>query len=89
MPRPGLLTKGRAGRTIRTPGGRHAFHRQKSYKAAGTCALTSKKMQLPRGAKQRRTGKSSRSSKRPNRPYGGFATSRAVRRGIIRKAREQ
>ncbi|MFW9799002.1 MAG: hypothetical protein ACFFD9_01060 [Candidatus Thorarchaeota archaeon] len=89
MPRPSQLTKGRANRSIKTPGGRLAVHRQKFYGAAGTCALTNKKMQFPRGAKQKRTGKSSRSSKRPNRPYGGFATSRAVRRGIIRKAREQ
>ncbi|MHA2379747.1 MAG: 50S ribosomal protein L34e [Candidatus Thorarchaeota archaeon] len=89
MPRPGQLTRGRANRSIKTPGGRLVVHRQKLYRARGTCALTSKRMQLPRGAKQGRTGKSSHSSKRPNRPYGGYATSRAVRRRIIRKAREK
>ncbi|TFF91512.1 50S ribosomal protein L34e, partial [Candidatus Thorarchaeota archaeon] len=31
---------------------------------------------------------SSKSSKRPNRPYGGYATASAVRRGIIRAARD-
>ncbi|MHA1939029.1 MAG: hypothetical protein ACXACD_11045 [Candidatus Thorarchaeota archaeon] len=89
MPRPGELTRGRANRTIRTPGGRRVVHRRKIYSARGTCSLTGKKMQLPKEAKQRKIGRSSRSSKKPNRPYGGFATSRAVRRGIIRKAREQ
>ncbi|MFW9944308.1 MAG: 50S ribosomal protein L34e [Candidatus Sifarchaeia archaeon] len=88
MPRPGQLTKGRANRSKRTPGGRLVVHRERFYRARGTCALTSKQMQLPKGAKQGRVGKSSHSSKRPNRPYGGYATARATRRGIIRKARE-
>ncbi|MHA2141542.1 MAG: hypothetical protein ACXADC_00095 [Candidatus Thorarchaeota archaeon] len=89
MPRPGELTRGRANRTIKTPGGRRVVHRRKIYSSRGTCSLTGKKMQLPKEAKQRKTGRSSRSSKRPNRPYGGYATPRAVRRRIIRKAREQ
>ncbi|MFW9888956.1 MAG: hypothetical protein ACFFER_12280 [Candidatus Thorarchaeota archaeon] len=89
MPRPGELTRGRANRTIKTPGGRQMVHRRKIYSARGTCSLTGKKMQLSKEAKQRKTGKSSHSSKKPNRPYGGFATSSAVRRGIMRRAREQ
>ncbi|MFW9845585.1 MAG: hypothetical protein ACFFD6_02470 [Candidatus Thorarchaeota archaeon] len=89
MPRPGELTRGRASRTIKTPGGRLIVHRRKFYRARGTCSLTGNKMQLPKEAKQRKTGSSSHSSKRPNRPYGGYATSSAVRRGIIRKTRDQ
>ncbi|MFX0044828.1 MAG: 50S ribosomal protein L34e [Candidatus Hermodarchaeota archaeon] len=88
MPRPGHLTKGRANRSKRTPGGRLVVHRGRFYSARGTCALTDKRMQLPRGAKQGRARRSSHSSKRPNRPYGGYASARATRRGIIRKARE-
>ncbi|MHA1959148.1 MAG: hypothetical protein ACW99U_02900 [Candidatus Thorarchaeota archaeon] len=89
MPRPGQLTRGRANRTIKTPGGRRVVHRQKFYRARGTCAETGVEMQLPRKAKHRLSSKASHSSKRPNRPYGGKITSRALRRGITRQLRNQ
>ncbi len=88
MPRPGLLTRGRANRVVRTPGGRLAVHRQKFIKSGGVCPITEQKLQLPRASKYGRSRKSSISSKRPNRPYGGTLSSKAVRRGIITKTRE-
>ncbi|TFG08363.1 hypothetical protein EU538_07220 [Candidatus Thorarchaeota archaeon] len=88
MPRPGFLTKGRANRKITTPGGGTVVHRRNFYRASGTCALSGAMMQLPKNAKNNLSYKSSKSSKRPNRPYGGYAASHAVRRGIIRAARD-
>jgi large subunit ribosomal protein L34e len=87
--RPGELTRSRANRAVKTPGGRLVIHRGKNYRSDGTCSATGKKMQLPRGSKQNLTSRSSHSAKRPNRPYGGFVTATAVRRGIISKIREQ
>ncbi|TFF96384.1 50S ribosomal protein L34e [Candidatus Thorarchaeota archaeon] len=88
MPRPGHLTRGRANRAIRTPGGRNVVHRRKIYKTGGVCAITGRKIQLPKESKPKLSRKSSRSSKRPNRPYGGVLSSRALRRGIISQTRE-
>ncbi|MGY5861072.1 MAG: 50S ribosomal protein L34e [Candidatus Thorarchaeota archaeon] len=89
MPRPSELTRGRANRAVKTPGGRLVIHRQKFYRAQGTCAITGKNMQLPREAKHGLNRKASRSAKRPNRPYGGKVSSKAVRRGIIKQTREE
>ncbi|NHJ12550.1 MAG: 50S ribosomal protein L34e [Candidatus Thorarchaeota archaeon] len=86
MPRPGLLTRGRSNRSVKTPGGRLATHRRKHYRSRGTCALSGETMHLSKVTKK---PKGSRSSKRPNRPYGGYATAMSVRRGITRNAREQ
>ncbi|TFG12920.1 50S ribosomal protein L34e [Candidatus Thorarchaeota archaeon] len=88
MPRPGMLTKGRANRKIKTPGGVITVHRKKFYKSSGTCAVTGKKMQLPREAKHGLNRKSSKSAKRPNRPYGGYMTSAAMKEGIKDTVRE-
>lgn len=88
MPRPGQLTRGRANRIVRTPGGRRVVHRQKMYKSGGKCPITGTELQLPRGSMYGRSRKSSKSSKRPNRPYGGTLSAKAVRRGIISKTRE-
>ncbi len=88
MPRPGQLTRGRANRAVKTPGGRIVVHRRKVYKTGGVCAATGVKMQLPRKSKQVLSRKSSRSSKRPNRPYGGVLSPRALRRGVISQTRE-
>lgn len=87
MPRPGQLTRGRANRRVKTPGGRLVVHRQKFYSAEGTCAETGVRMSMPRKAKHRLSRKASHSAKRPNRPYGGKIIARAVRRGIIRQVR--
>ena len=88
MPRPGQLTRGRANRIVRTPGGRRVVHRQKMYKSGGKCPVTGAQLQLPKESMYGRSRKSSKSSKRPNRPYGGALSSTAVRRGIISKTRE-
>ncbi len=89
MPRPGLLTRGRANRKVKTPGARHSVQRKKFSKTNSTCAVSGEPMHLPRGAKTRRSERTSRSSKRPNRPYGGYATASAVRRGVIKRVRDQ
>jgi large subunit ribosomal protein L34e len=88
MPRPGQLTRGRANRIVRTPGGKRVVHRNKMYKTGGTCPVTGSNLQLPKGSMYGRSRKSSKSSKRPNRPYGGAISSVALRRGIISKTRE-
>ncbi len=88
MPRPGVLTRSRANRKVRTPGGRIVVHRQKFYKTGGICAVTGSKLQLPNKAKHGVRRGASRSAKRPNRPYGGVITSRALRRGIIKASRD-
>ncbi|MGY5864988.1 MAG: 50S ribosomal protein L34e [Candidatus Thorarchaeota archaeon] len=86
--RPGMLTRSRANRKVRTPGGRIVIHRQKFYKAEGTCAITGKKLNLSKHAKHNRRQTASKSAKRPNRPYGGVITSKALRRGLIKAARD-
>ncbi|MHA1951013.1 MAG: 50S ribosomal protein L34e [Candidatus Thorarchaeota archaeon] len=86
--RPGMLTRSRANRVVRTPGGKRVIHRQKFYKTMGTCAITGSKLHLSRHAKHNRRRGASKSAKRPNRPYGGVISSRALRRGIIKAARE-
>ncbi|MGD9395968.1 MAG: 50S ribosomal protein L34e [Candidatus Thorarchaeota archaeon] len=88
MPRPGMLTRSRASRMVRTPGNKRVIHRQKFYKAGGTCAVTGSKLQLPRKAKHGVRRSASRSAKRPNRPYGGVVSSKALRRGIIKASRD-
>jgi len=88
MARPGELTRGRANRVIKTPGQRLVTHRQKFYRTGGTCYMTGAKLQLPRGSVFGISKKSSKSSKRPNRPYGGILSSAAMRRSLIRKIRE-
>jgi ribosomal protein L34E len=88
MARPGLLTRGRANRVIKTPGARKVTHRQKFYKAGGVCSMTGSQLQLPKNSLYRLNRKTSLSSKRPNRPYGGVFSPAAVRRAIITKTRE-
>ncbi|MEM2142366.1 MAG: hypothetical protein QXS20_04620 [Candidatus Thorarchaeota archaeon] len=88
MPRPGMLTRSRVNRLVRTPGRRLVMHRRKVYRCRGTCGLTGRPMSLKKGARQDNSTRSSRSAKRPNRPYGGCATSGAVRRVIIQRVRE-
>ncbi|MBS3795022.1 MAG: 50S ribosomal protein L34e [Candidatus Thorarchaeota archaeon] len=89
MPRPGQLTRGRANRKKTTPGGRHVVHREKFYSPKGRCPITGTKLNLPKEAKHNLNRKSSKSSKRPNRPYGGVLSPKALRRLIKRQVREQ
>jgi large subunit ribosomal protein L34e len=88
MPRPGQLTRGRANRLVKTPGRRLVVHRQKFYKTGGVCPMTGSQLQLPKKSLHRLSRKSSKSAKRPNRPYGGVLSSAAVRRAIMTKTRE-
>lgn len=88
MPRPGLLTKSSANRMKRTPGARVVLHKRKHYKTGGTCFITGSELQLSRESKHGVRSGASLSSKRPNRPYGGVISSRALRRGIIKASRD-
>ncbi|MFW9908600.1 MAG: 50S ribosomal protein L34e [Candidatus Thorarchaeota archaeon] len=88
MPRPGMLTRSRANRIVKTPGGRNVVHRKKNYNSQGRCAITGNKLALSRNAKLGETRNASKSSKRANRPYGGVVSSKALRRGITRQVRD-
>jgi len=88
MARPGELTRGKSNRMIKTPGGRRFVHRKKFYRAKGTCALTGSQLQVPKSGRHDNLRGSSHSAKRANRPYGGVISSKALRRGIIKAARE-
>ncbi len=83
-----MLTRGRANRRIKTPGGRIKVHRRKYYKAGGVCAVSGNTLQLPRKSKTRLSRNTSKSSKRPNRPYGGMISPQALRREITRELRD-
>lgn len=88
MARPGMLTRGRSNRRIKTPGGRVAVHRRKYYKAGGVCAISGDDLQLPRKSIHGLSRNTSKSSKRPNRPYGGAVSPKALRREITRQLRD-
>ncbi len=88
MPRPGMLTRGRANRRIKTPGNRTHVHRRTHHKAGGYCAISGDKLQLPRESIPRLSRKASKSSKRPNRPYGGAISHRALRRELTKQVRD-
>ncbi|MCK5150979.1 MAG: 50S ribosomal protein L34e [Candidatus Thorarchaeota archaeon] len=88
MPRPGMLTRSRANRMVKTPGGRRVIHRRKNYRAGGVCAVSGDKIALSKKTKHGLSRKASLSRKRPNRPYGGKVSSKAVRRGITRQVRD-
>ncbi|MHA1906092.1 MAG: 50S ribosomal protein L34e [Candidatus Thorarchaeota archaeon] len=88
MPRPGMLTRSRANRKVKTPGGRLVVHRRKNYRAGGVCAISGDKLALSKRTKPGLRRKASRSQKRPNRPYGGTVSSRTLRRGITRQVRD-
>ncbi|NWF95296.1 MAG: 50S ribosomal protein L34e [Candidatus Thorarchaeota archaeon] len=88
MPRPGALTRSRANRKVKTPGGRVVVHRRKIYSTRGKCALSSRPLQMPRESRQDRLIRASHSSKRPNRPYGGMICASALKREIIKRVRE-
>jgi len=86
--RPGMLTRSRANRVVKTPGGRRVIHRQKYYSAGGICAISGNKLALSKKTKPGLSRKASHSSKRSNRPYGGMVSSKALRRGITRQVRD-
>jgi large subunit ribosomal protein L34e len=83
-----MLTRSRANRRVKTPGGRIVVHRRKNYRVGGVCAISGDKLSLSRRTKPGLRRKASRSRKRPNRPYGGMVSSRTLRRGITRQVRD-
>lgn len=88
MARPGMLTRSRANRTIKTPGGRLVVHRRKIYKTGGICPIGGSKLQLPQKSITGQSRRASKSSKRPNRPYGGVISAGALRRAIATELRD-
>lgn len=88
MPRPGMLTRSRANRRVKTPGGRIVVHRHKNYPAGGVCAISGDKLALSKKSKPGLRRTASRSRKRPNRPYGGMISPRTLRRELTRQVRD-
>ncbi|MDH5816058.1 MAG: 50S ribosomal protein L34e [Candidatus Nezhaarchaeota archaeon] len=82
MVRPGL--RGKPHKLVRTPGGRLIWRPVKFKRAKAKCAWCHQELHgtpaIPR-AKIRRLAKSSR---RPERPYGGYVCPKCLRMGLIR-----
>lgn len=87
MVRPGL--RGKAHKLVRTPGGRLVWKRVEFKRGNARCAWCHQELHgtpaLPK-AEIRRLAKSSR---RPERPYGGYICSRCLRLGLIRTVIER
>jgi len=74
--------------TVKTPGGKHNTHYSRHKPTAATCPVTGEKLQgVPRG-RPAQIRKLSKTQKRPERPYGGVLSSRAMRAVIRKQARE-
>ena len=72
---------------VRTPSGKTVIHYKDRAPKTGTCPITGEKLKgMPRvlPAKQQNMAKS---KKRPQRPFGGVLSSRAMRRVVISEAR--
>lgn len=73
---------------VKTPGGRTVLHYRKRKPKAARCPITGEKLHgVPRDIPSK-LGKMSKTQKRPQRPYGGVLSSRAMRELIRRQARE-
>ncbi|RLF10037.1 MAG: 50S ribosomal protein L34e [Thermoprotei archaeon] len=81
MVRPSL--RGRPHKVVRTPGGRHVVRRVKFQRGEGKCAWCHAELHgtptLPRVEMK----KLPKSSRRPERPYGGYLCPRCLRIGIF------
>lgn len=72
---------------MRTPGGRTVVQYRRRRNAPARCAETGKLLiGVPRGNKTD-VRRLPRNQRRPDRPYGGMLSSRAMRRKMIEKAR--
>ncbi len=87
MVAPRLRSRSKRRIFVRTPGGGVVVHYKNRNPKQGTCPVTGEVLKgMPRAlpAKMRNLAKS---KKRPQRPYGGVLSSRAMRRVMIDNAR--
>ncbi|MCR8472720.1 MAG: 50S ribosomal protein L34e [Candidatus Korarchaeota archaeon] len=85
MPAPRYRSRSLRRRNIRTPGGRLVVHYKKKIKGKAHCAICGKELSgVPREAKEH-----PKSSRRPERPYGGFLCSSCLQRYLTRATIEK
>jgi len=87
MVAPRLRSRSKRRVFVKTPGGRVTIHYEDRNPKQGTCPVTGEVLKgMPRAlpAKMQNLAKS---KKRPQRPYGGVLSSRAMRRVVINEAR--
>lgn len=72
----------------RTPGGRNKVHYVKKKPKAPNCSVTGKFLPGMTREKASKLGRVPKSRRRPERPYGGVLSSQAMRKKLIKKARE-
>lgn len=79
MPRPRYRSRSLRRRSKKSPGGRRVIHYEKRNKNWPKCAVCGKPLLgVPRDPKD-----VSKSSKRPERPYGGYLCAECLRRELI------
>lgn len=72
---------------VRTPGGKTKIHYRRRRNSPARCAETGQVLPgVPRGNKTDIRGLP-KNQRRPDRPYGGVLSSRAMRRKMVEKAR--
>jgi len=79
MPRPRYRTKSLRKIKVRTPGGTLTMHYEKRHKGWYKCAVCGKPLAgVPREPKEL-----PKSSRRPERPYGGYLCAECLRRELV------
>lgn len=74
---------------VKTPGGKTTVHYRRRKPACAKCADTGKPLSgVPRELPRKMTNLP-KSKKRPERPYGGFLSSAAMRKRLKQKARSE
>jgi large subunit ribosomal protein L34e len=73
--------------SVRTPGGKTVMHYRERKPKLGTCPVTGEKLKGVPRASAREMHKLAKSKKRPQRPFGGALSSRAMRRKVIDETR--
>ncbi|MFX1511005.1 MAG: 50S ribosomal protein L34e [Promethearchaeota archaeon] len=82
MPPPVRRTKGQKTRKIKTPGARLATHYSRRGKNSVNCGICKKPLQGISKGRISDIRSLSKSSKRPNRPYGGQLCSNCLKTAI-------
>ena len=78
MPRPRYRTKSLRKVNVRTPGGKNVIHYEKRNKGWYKCALCGR----PLAGVPREPKKYAKSSRRPERPYGGYLCTKCLTREL-------
>ncbi|MET1101595.1 MAG: 50S ribosomal protein L34e [Pyrodictiaceae archaeon] len=82
MVRPGL--RGKPHKLVRTPGGRLVWRPVKHKRSKAKCAWCHRELHGTPALPKVEIKKLPKSSRRPERPYGGYLCSRCLREGLIR-----